>query len=305
MGIRTFVLWRLGGEDRSLWNIWDKPSNAASLDALNDLPPGHDVDPQGSGDILRVTGLPQTGKRTLTIDTDEPDPRKKLIIDEQMDVYPHTYTVQYYGYHPNEVALSFDDGPDPKWTPMILDILEQKGVKGTFLMIGAQAQENIGLMQRVKNEGHEIGNHTYFHPDISQISTKQLDLEVKLTERLFASKLGVQPLYFRPPYDIDEEPDTDVQAKPVVRVQELGLTIVGNKIDTHDWEPIKKSPAEISQIVLDQLETMKKKPHFAAPSFSFTMAAAIALPPSSPFPSSSTLSALTATTSFPFPRSWA
>jgi cellulose synthase/poly-beta-1,6-N-acetylglucosamine synthase-like glycosyltransferase/peptidoglycan/xylan/chitin deacetylase (PgdA/CDA1 family)/spore germination protein YaaH len=262
LGIRTFVLWRLGGEDRSMWNIWDKPSNAASLDALNDLPPGHDVDAQGSGDILRVTGLPQTGKRTLTIDTDEPDPRKKLVIDEQMDVYPHTYTVQYYGYHPNEVALSFDDGPDPKWTPKILDILKQKNAKGTFMMIGAEAQENIGLMQRVKNEGHEVGNHTYLHPDISQISTKQLDLEVKLTERLFASKLGVQPLYFRPPYDIDEEPDTDVQAKPVVRVQQLGLTIVGNKIDTHDWEPIKKSPAEISQIVLEQLETMKKKPQF-------------------------------------------
>jgi cellulose synthase/poly-beta-1,6-N-acetylglucosamine synthase-like glycosyltransferase/peptidoglycan/xylan/chitin deacetylase (PgdA/CDA1 family)/spore germination protein YaaH len=262
LGIRTFVLWRLGGEDRSMWNVWDKPSNAASLQALSAVPPGHDVDPHGSGDILRVTGLPRDGSRTVQVDTDEPDPRKKLIIDEHMDVYPHTYTVEYYGYHPNEVALSFDDGPDPKWTPKILDILRQKNVKGTFMMIGAEAQENIGLMQRVKREGHEVGNHTFFHPDISEISTKQLDLEVKLTERLFASKLGVQPLYFRPPYDIDEEPDTDVQAKPVVHVQQLGLTIVGNKIDTHDWEPIKKSPAEISEIVLEQLETMKKKPQF-------------------------------------------
>jgi len=262
LGIRTFVLWRLGGEDRTIWNIWDKPSNPASLEQLNDVPPGHDVDNEGSGDILRVTGLPSTGKRTVQIDTDEPDPRKKMIIDEHMDVYPHTYTVQYYGYRPNQVALSFDDGPDPKWTPKILDILRAKKVKGTFMMIGAEAQENIGLMQRVQREGHEIGNHTYFHPDISEISNNQLDFEVKLTERLFASKLGVQPLYFRPPYDIDEEPDTDLQARPVVRVQQLGLTIVGNKIDTHDWEPIKKSPAEISQIVLRQLDTMKVKPQF-------------------------------------------
>ncbi|HEY2471266.1 MAG TPA: glycosyltransferase [Terracidiphilus sp.] len=262
LGIRTFVLWRLGGEDRTMWNVWDKPSNPTSLEALKDVPPGHDVDNEGAGDILRVTGLPGTGKRTVQIDTDEPDPRKKLIIDEHMDVYPHTYTVQYYGYHANEVALSFDDGPDPKWTPKILDILKQKDAKGTFMMIGAEAQENIGLMQRVQREGHEIGNHTYFHPDISDISNNQLDIEVKLTERLFASKLGVQPLFFRPPYDIDEEPDTDDQAAPVVRVQQLGLTIVGNKIDTHDWEPAKKSPAEISQIVLDQLETMKVKPQF-------------------------------------------
>ena len=262
LGIRTFVLWRLGGEDRSMWKVWDKPSNPASLDSLSDLQPGQGIDQEGSGDILRVTGLPKSGRRTLQIDTDETDPHKKLIIDEHMDVYPHTYTVQYYGYHPNEVALSFDDGPDPKWTPKILDILKKYDVKGTFMMIGAEGQENIGLMQRVQREGHEVGNHTYFHPDISEISTNQLDLEVKLTERLFASKLGVQPLYFRPPYDIDEEPDTEDQAKPVVRIQQLGLTIVGNKIDTHDWEPIKKSPAEITKIVLDQLETMKVKPQF-------------------------------------------
>jgi len=262
LGIRTFVLWRLGGEDRAMWKIWDKPSAATALDSLGDLKPGHDVDQEGYGDILRVTGLPQPGKRSVQVDTDEPDPRKKLIIDEHMDVYPHTYTVQYYGYHPNEVALSFDDGPDPKWTPKILDILKKYDVKGTFMMIGAEAQENIGLMQRVQREGHEIGNHTYFHPDISEISNNQLDLEVKLTERLFASKLGVQPLYFRPPYDIDEEPDTDDQAAPVVRIQQLGLTIVGNKIDTHDWEPIRKSPAEMTKIVLDQLETMKVKPQF-------------------------------------------
>ena len=262
LGIRTFALWRLGSEDRTMWNVWDKPSNPSSLDALKDVPPGHDVDQEGSGDILRVTGLKSPGRRTVQIDTDEPDPRKKMVIDEHMDVYPHSYTVQYYGYHPNEVALSFDDGPDPKWTPKILDILKQKNVKGTFMMIGAEAQENIGLMQRVQREGHEIGNHTYFHPDISQISNNQIDFEVKLTERLFASKLGVQPLYFRPPYDIDEEPDTDKQTEPVLRVQQLGLTIVGNKIDTHDWEQIKKSPAEISQIVLEQLDNMKHKPQF-------------------------------------------
>jgi peptidoglycan-N-acetylglucosamine deacetylase len=263
LGLQTFALWRLGSEDRSMWNVWDKPSNPAALDGLGSLQPGHDVDNTGSGDILRVTGLQKTGKRTVTVDTDEPDPRKKLIIDEHMDVFPHTYSVAYYGYHPNQVAISFDDGPDPKWTPKILDILKQKNVKGTFMMIGAEAQENIGLMQRVKREGHEIGNHTFFHPDISEIDNNRLDLEVKLTERLFASKLGVQPLYFRPPYDIDEEPETDDQAAPVVRIQQLGFTVVGNKIDTDDWdERQRKSPAEITNLVLDQLNTMKTKPQF-------------------------------------------
>jgi cellulose synthase/poly-beta-1,6-N-acetylglucosamine synthase-like glycosyltransferase/peptidoglycan/xylan/chitin deacetylase (PgdA/CDA1 family)/spore germination protein YaaH len=263
LGLQTFALWRLGSEDRSLWNVWDRPSSADSIQALGSMQPGHDVETDGDGDIIRVTGLPQAGKRTVVIDADEPDPRKKLIIDEHMDVYPHAYTVLQYGYKPNEVALSFDDGPDPKWTPKILDILKEKNVKGTFMMIGAAAQENIGLMQRVAREGHEIGNHTFFHPDISEISTRQLDIELQLTERLFASKLSVQPLYFRPPYDIDEEPDTDDQAAPVVRIQQAGFTIVGNKIDTNDWdERVRKTPAEVSQLVLDQLERMKTKPQF-------------------------------------------
>ncbi len=87
-------------------------------------------------------------------------------------------------------------------------------------------------MQRELREGHEIGNHTYTHPDISEISANRLDFEVKLTERLFASKLGVQPLYFRPPYDIDEEPDTDDQAAPSCAYSKTGFIVIGNKIDT-------------------------------------------------------------------------
>jgi cellulose synthase/poly-beta-1,6-N-acetylglucosamine synthase-like glycosyltransferase/peptidoglycan/xylan/chitin deacetylase (PgdA/CDA1 family)/spore germination protein YaaH len=263
LGLQTFALWRLGEEDSSLWNVWDKPRAPESLQGLASVQPGHDVDTEGEGDIIRITGLPQPGKRTVTVDTDEDDPTKKLIVDEHMDVYPRTYTIQQYGYHPTQVALSFDDGPDPKWTPKVLDVLRDKGVKATFLMIGAEAQDNISLMQRVFREGHEVGNHTYTHPDISEISARQLDLELKLTERLFASKLGVQPLYFRPPYDIDEEPDTDDQAGPVEQIQRDGYTIVGSKLDTSDWnENPRKTPDEITQTILGQLETMKVKPQF-------------------------------------------
>ncbi len=263
LGLQTFALWRLGEEDSSLWSVWDRPSNADSLQALGTVQPGHDVDSEGDGDILRVTGLPQPGKRTVEVDTDEPDPRKKLVVDEHMDVYPRTYTIEQYGYHPNQLALTFDDGPDPKWTPKILDILKRKNAKGTFFIIGAEGADNIGLMRRVVRDGNEIGNHTYTHPDISEISNRQLDLEISLTERLFESKLGVQPLYFRPPYDNDEEPDTDDQAAPVWRIQQDGLTIIGSKIDTDDWnERPRKTTQEIIDSVLAQLKTMKTKPQF-------------------------------------------
>ena len=263
LGLQTFALWRLGEEDSSLWSIWDRPSDPASLQALGSVEPGHDVDTGGEGDILRITGLPQTGKRTVEVDTDEPDPRKKLIVDEHMDVYPHTYTIEQYGYNPNEVALTFDDSPDPKWTPKILDILKARHVKAAFMAIGSEAADNIGLLQRIVREGHEIGNHTWTHPDISEISPRQVELEITLTERLFESKLGVQPLYFRPPYDIDEEPDTDDEAEPAWRIQQMGYIIIGSKIDTDDWdEHPRKTTPEIIQSVFAQLDTMKVKPQF-------------------------------------------
>jgi len=81
LGIQTFALWSLGQEDRSLWSIWDKPNSPDSLNALNVVPPGHDLDDEGVGDIIRITETPKPGKRIVELDTDETDPRQKLIID--------------------------------------------------------------------------------------------------------------------------------------------------------------------------------------------------------------------------------
>jgi cellulose synthase/poly-beta-1,6-N-acetylglucosamine synthase-like glycosyltransferase/peptidoglycan/xylan/chitin deacetylase (PgdA/CDA1 family)/spore germination protein YaaH len=261
LGIETFSLWVLGQEDNSLWNIWDRPIHADPVKDLAQVEPGYDVDSEGEGDILDITRKMQTGHRVATMDDDDSIPvGYRSVTAETMTSYPLSYTVTQTGYYPNEVALSFDDGPDPTWTPKILDILKEKHASGAFFMIGEEAQNNIGLMQRVYREGHEIGNHTFTHPDISEISNASVDLELNLTERLFAAELGVQPLYFRPPYSIDQEPDTNDQAAPADRIQHLGYVIVGNKIDTDDWEehPVK-SPQEIIDSVFQQMEDMKTR----------------------------------------------
>jgi cellulose synthase/poly-beta-1,6-N-acetylglucosamine synthase-like glycosyltransferase/peptidoglycan/xylan/chitin deacetylase (PgdA/CDA1 family)/spore germination protein YaaH len=261
LGIQTFALWRLGLEDDSLWKIWDNPLRSNPITELAEVSPGQDVDTEGDGDILRVTSQPQNGHRTLTMDDDKTIPPQYLsVISESMDSYPLPYTLSQYGYHPNEVALSFDDGPDPEWTPKILKILKQYNVQGTFFMIGEEAQDNIGLMKTVYRDGNEIGNHTYTHPDISEISERQVDLQLNLTERLFAAELGVQPVYFRPPYSIDQEPDTNDQAAPVDHIQHLGYVIVGDKIDTNDWdEHPRKTPSEIVKSVFDQMALARTK----------------------------------------------
>jgi cellulose synthase/poly-beta-1,6-N-acetylglucosamine synthase-like glycosyltransferase/peptidoglycan/xylan/chitin deacetylase (PgdA/CDA1 family)/spore germination protein YaaH len=262
LGIQTIALWRLGSEDNSLWKIWDTPIHADPVKDLAQVEPGYDVDTEGDGDILHITRKPQIGQRVVTMDDDDSIPvGYRSITAESFTSYPLSYTVEQTGYQPKEVALSFDDGPDPTWTPPILKILKEKHVVGTFFMIGAEAQNNVGVMQQVYREGHEIGNHTWFHPDISEISNASVDLELNLTERLFAAELGVQPLYFRPPYSIDQEPDTNDQAAPAYRIQELGYIIVGDKIDTDDWdEHPRKSPQEITDSVFQQMADMDTRP---------------------------------------------
>jgi cellulose synthase/poly-beta-1,6-N-acetylglucosamine synthase-like glycosyltransferase/peptidoglycan/xylan/chitin deacetylase (PgdA/CDA1 family)/spore germination protein YaaH len=255
MGLKTFALWRLGSEDPSLWSIWDHPSDPNAPKLLQSVPPGNDVDSQGEGDILRIVGQPQPGSRKVFMASDN-----FTATDETMTVLPHPFEVRYYGYNAKKLALSFDDGPDPKWTPRILDILKKYNVKGTFFVIGQEAEDNIGLLKRYVREGHEIGNHTFTHPDISEISQRQIELELNLTERLFGAELGIQPLYFRPPYSIDQDPDTNDEAAPAFRIQQMGYTVVGNKIDTNDWdEHPRKSPQEIVNGVLQQINDMKDR----------------------------------------------
>ena len=261
LGLQTFALWRLGSEDDSLWKIFDNPLKANPVKDLADVAPGQDIDTEGDGDILRVTGLPQNGHRTLVMDDDSTIPSQYLsAVTETMDSFPLPYTVTQYGYHPKQVAITFDDGPDPIWTPKILDVLKKYNVKATFLMIGEEAEDNVRVMQRVYAEGHEIGNHTFTHPDISEISPRQVALQIDLTERLFRAKLGVSPVYFRPPYSIDQEPDTNDQAAPIEAIQNLGYVILGDKIDTNDWdEHPRKTPQEIVDSVFQQFADAQTK----------------------------------------------
>ena len=246
LGIQTFALWRLGSEDRSLWKIWDVPGEADSVDKLKDVPPGDDVDMEGIGEIFRIEAEPSDGKRTLTV-----DPASGLITDENFDPLPQPYRVARYGYNPHQVAITFDDGPDPDWTPKILDVLKRENATGTFFLIGLQADRFGAIASRIYREGHEIGNHTFTHPDISNISRRFNELEINLTEQLFASRLGIHTILFRPPYSIDQEPDTTDQVRPLKIAQDMGYIIVGDKIDPNDW--LRPGTKEIADRVIEHL----------------------------------------------------
>ena len=250
LGVRTFALWRLGSEDRSLWKIWDAPMDPDAPNRLTDVPPGQDVDMEGDGEILNVEATPGNGQRKIAMDAST-----KLISDETMDSLPEPYRVGRYGASPNQVAITFDDGPDPQWTPRILDILKREHATATFFLIGREAETFNSLTERVYREGHEIGNHTYTHPDISNLSNFFVELELNLTERLFASRLGIRTVLFRPPYSVDAEPDTEDQVRPLEISEKKGYLTIGDKNDPNDWRetPLHKTAEEIAASVISHL----------------------------------------------------
>ena len=155
VGIKTFALWRLGSEDRSLWRVWDVPGEANAPDKLRDVPPGQDVDMEGQGEILRIEARPTDGERELKVDA-----RSGLITEQDFNSLPEPYRVARYGRNPKQLSLTFDDGPDPEWTPKILDVLKQEHAPATFFIIGIQADKYANITSRLYKEGHEIGDHT-------------------------------------------------------------------------------------------------------------------------------------------------
>ncbi len=235
---RGYGLWRMGSEDPGVWNLLDRPYGAPSTAGLVKLGPGEDVDFDGDGEVLKVVATPKPGARRLSV-----DPVSGLVQAEHYDALPTSYVLQRYGAHPGLVALTFDDGPDPLWTPQILDILKAKHAPATFFVIGQNMQTWPDLVTREVREGHVVGDHTWTHPNIGETGPAETALELNATQRLFQTLTGRSMRLFRPPYFGDAEPSTPSEVAPILAAQKLGYLIAGLRIDPDDWK--KPDPVHI------------------------------------------------------------
>src|SRR6202042_1028113 len=245
-GVRGTALWRLGMEDPSIWFIWDATHpDDAIRSKVEDVPPGYDLILEGQGDIWRITNTPQSGRREFDYDASS-----DLFTDETFKTYPLSWRIDQMGYLPHKIALTFDDGPDPEWTPKIVDILHEKQAPAAFFVIGEPANQYPGIVKREFDLGNEVGNHTFTHPDFENISKSELQFQLNLTELLLESNLGVKTLLFRPPFGIDHQPETASEIAMLPVPQSMGYIIVGAQIDPHDWgEAEGGAPPPVDTIV--------------------------------------------------------
>ncbi len=236
------ALWYMGGEDPSVWQIIGKEAlgkdQAERIDsgALNVISYHNQaqVDFEGEGELLEVLAEPTDGKRTL-----KRDPQSGFVTQLNYESYPSSYVVRRAGFKPKMIVLTFDDGPDSNYTPQILDILAQENVKATFFVVGSQVAESPDLLARIWNEGHEIGNHTFTHPDLRFVGEQRTLVEINSTQRAIESITGHTTPLFRPPYAIDVEPRTGDDLKPILIASKRNFISVGEQIDPEDWNLTK------------------------------------------------------------------
>lgn len=224
---------RLGSEDPQIWDVLEMKNVPAgkALIALGTMRADATVTHIGRGEIVSVDDSMDDGTRMLSMEADGQ-------MRAHYTDFP-TFPVLYHqgGSEPHKVSITFDDGPDPVWTPKILDVLKARGVKAAFFIVGNNGEFNPGLVQRIVAEGHEIGNHTYTHANLTKISRTRMRLELDATQRLIESLTGRGTTLFRPPYNADSTPSRLEELVPLkfAESDEMGYTVVLEKIDPQDW----------------------------------------------------------------------
>ncbi|MFI7577319.1 bifunctional polysaccharide deacetylase/glycosyltransferase family 2 protein [Micromonospora sp. NPDC049497] len=171
----------------------------------------HDADAAATGVPRQVN----TGGPVLRLDRDEPVSR--AVPDRT-------------------IALTFDDGPDPEWTPQVLDVLRRHGARATFFVVGSRVNENPELTRRILAEGHELGSHTYTHADLGTAPAWRRDVELSLTRKAIAGATGWEVTLLRPPYSSRPGELTGTQYAALVAAAGTGHVTVLSDLDTKDWQ---------------------------------------------------------------------
>lgn len=240
-GARRIGIDRLGEGDPQVWTLaaalharGELSSHAAEAFAYASVP-----ETQGSGELAYISGTASIGARQIAHARED-----GLISDVRVARFPTRQTLHNFeSPRDRRIVLSFDDGPSPANTQPILDILAQKQVPAVFFVVGDAVLRHPEGLRRIIAAGHEVGNHTFSHVNMAEISSEQFRLELNSTQELIESAGGVHSRLFRPPYLINREPPSPIKQANFDLLLEAGYISVNAAVDSVDWAA--DSPARI------------------------------------------------------------
>ncbi|MBM6993038.1 MAG: glycosyltransferase [Prevotella sp.] len=237
-GVAGFGVWRLGSEDKRLWSFYGKDMTKQGtthirIGDLEMLEGSKTANYLGEGEVLDIISTPHDGRVDIEMDNDA-----QLIAEEYYRKIPSGYGLQKFGHcGPKELLLTFDDGPDSRWTPKILSTLKKYGVQAAFFMVGLQMEKNLPVVKEVYDDGHIIGNHTFTHRNVATNSPQRTYMELRLTRLLIESCTGSSTILFRAPYNADSDPSGSDELIPLNEARKQNFIDVGESIDPNDWMP--------------------------------------------------------------------
>ncbi len=199
--------------------------------------------PQAVDSLLQSKWLGEVALPRYT-DGSERESRTPETVD-LVSLFPDIVIRQWYP-KTQKVALTFDDGPDDVYTPKILDVLAKYKVRATFFLIGSAANKHQEIVRRIHSEGHEIGNHTYFHSNLSRMAPWQILLDLRKARKTLSDITGEDVLVVRPPYGALDPP-------AVKAIGDEGYNVLLWTVDSLDWWGLSKE--EVMENVIPRVES--------------------------------------------------
>lgn len=191
----------------------------------------------GVGPLVRVVRLNNTQGQITATDPLTNQNLGAVTGDDADTVGNASFALQRYGYSSTThktIVLTFDDGPDPTWTPKILDLLSKYHVPATFFVVGSEVAKYPAIVQREVREGHTVGNHTLTHPNLG---TGDIERQFGMTDRIIRAVTGIQTTLARLPYDgttgskvLDSE-----FSQVILDTERMKYTLSLDEFDTNDW----------------------------------------------------------------------
>jgi cellulose synthase/poly-beta-1,6-N-acetylglucosamine synthase-like glycosyltransferase/peptidoglycan/xylan/chitin deacetylase (PgdA/CDA1 family) len=233
LDLKQVGLWALGLEDPSIWPLlgarYVSPEQAARYISRVDLKDF--VAYVGQGPFLDLVREARIGTRYVELDQ-----AGERIVSEGFDPPATPITLLRFGRAaPDQIVLTFDDGPDPAYTGAVLDVLRDREATAAFFVVGANVLNSPALIQRMFDEGHEIGSHTFGHPALDTVSPLRVEMELNAVQRLLAVSIGHGTVLFRNPYGRGEGPITGDSAAPMTTLSGSGYLVVGSDLVPPDW----------------------------------------------------------------------
>lgn len=247
LGIADIAVPSLGEEEPAYWSVLEGrlPADAKTTFGVPAFP--DNVVYTGEGSFYRLASVGTPGRRLWRL-----DPEGVFIRDLRYDAIPRPVHMERYGRQaPRQIALTFDDGPNPEATGAILDALKAVDAPATFFVVGTAALAAPEMLQRAVDEGHTIGSHSFSHPHMDDLGDFMARTELSANRSLIEGVIGRTPLLYRPPYTRGPGPLNASEALAFAAPNEEGHVVVGSDLVPPDWQGV--SAAEIVRQVIDGL----------------------------------------------------